>query len=68
MRKQLKPCPLCGKTLGVQIISAINGKNKKSYRAICWGEQCKHILPSDWYEKRKDAITAWDRLTTDFQK
>jgi hypothetical protein len=62
VRKQLQSCPLCGGTVGVQIISAINGNNKKSYRSICWGEQCRHKLPTVWYEKRKDAVAAWNSL------
>ncbi|GHV83775.1 hypothetical protein AGMMS50212_11150 [Spirochaetia bacterium] len=63
MRKRLKPCPICGGTVGVQITNAINGNNKKTYCGICWGEQCRHKLPTEWYEKKKDAVAAWNSLT-----
>jgi hypothetical protein len=61
MLKQLKSCPLCGSDIGVQIIAGENC-NGKVYRGICWRDQCKHKLPSDWYEKRKEAVVAWNSL------
>jgi hypothetical protein len=61
MNKQLKPCPLCGSDTGVQIIIGENC-NGKVYRCICWTDQCKHKLPADWYEKREEAVEAWNSL------
>jgi cytidylate kinase len=63
LRKQLKPCPICGRDIGVHIITAENC-NGKVYRGICWGNRCKHKLPTDWYEKRKDAVEAWNSLNS----
>jgi hypothetical protein len=63
MDKQLKPCPICGATVGVGIITAENC-NGKVYHSICCGNTCRHKLPSDWYEKRKDAVEAWNNLNT----
>ncbi|MDR1582350.1 MAG: Lar family restriction alleviation protein [Prevotellaceae bacterium] len=62
MAKLLKPCPLCGEIVNLHIISAINGNDKKAYRVVCCKDQCKHKLPSDWYEKQKDAVDAWNSL------
>ena len=61
MNKQLQPCPLCGKDIGVQITTAENC-NGKVYRGICWGDVCKIRLPTEWYEKREDAVKAWNSL------
>jgi hypothetical protein len=61
MNKQLKPCPLCGSGIGVQIITGKNC-NGKVYRVICWGDRCKHKLPTEYYENRQEAIKAWNSL------